>query len=248
MAILHHHAFCPHSRFVRLVLGEYGHEPELVEVRPWERRQAFLMLNPAGETPVLVVDGDLLPGAADADDDMGPAAPLTLCGPEVINEYVDELLGPRHADKRLLPGGLAARAEARRLTSWFNDKFFDEVTNHLCTEKIYKRFMATDLGGGPPDMNCVRAARANVRYHMRYIGFLLRDRPFIAGDQVTCADLAAAAHLSCVDYLGDVPWSEDEAAAAWYGRIKSRPSFSTLLQDLVPGMAPATSYSRLGAP
>lgn len=245
MATLHHHAFCPHSRFVRLVLGEYGHEPELVEVRPWERRPEFLMLNPAGETPVLSADGALHPDSGEDGQQPDGAAALVLSRADVINEYVDELLGARTPDQRLLPGGIAARAEARRLTSWFNDKFFSEVTTYLCTEKIYKRFMASELGGGPPDMNGVRAARANVRYHMRYIGFLLRDRPFLAGHSLTSADLAAAAHLSCVDYLGDVPWSEDEAAAAWYGRIKSRPSFRTLLQDLVPGMAPATTYTRL---
>lgn len=245
MATLHHHAFCPHSRFVRLVLGEYDLAPELVEVRPWERRPEFLMLNPAGETPVLEADGALHP-ESDADGQTPDGStPLTLSGANIINEYVDELLGPRHPDRRLLPGGIAARAEVRRLTEWFNEKFFNEVTTYLCTEKIYKRFMASELGGGPPDMNGVRAARANVRYHLRYIGYLLRDKPFLTGDRVTSADLAAAAHLSCVDYLGDVPWSEDEATAAWYGRIKSRPSFNTLLQDLVPGMAPAATYARL---
>lgn len=245
MATLHHHAFCPHSRFVRLVLGEFDLEPELVEVRPWERRQEFLMLNPAGEAPVLAADGALHPDSDAEGVAPDGAASLTLSGAAVINEYVDELLGARHADRRLLPGGIAERAEARRLTAWFNEKFFAEVTTYLCTEKIYKRFMATELGGGPPDMNGVRAARANVRYHLRYIGFLLRDAPFLAGGRLTSADLAAAAHLSCVDYLGDVPWGEDEAAAAWYGRIKSRPSFRTLLQDMVPGMAPAASYTRL---
>ncbi|MFC0284567.1 glutathione S-transferase family protein [Camelimonas abortus] len=240
MAILHHHAFCPHSRYVRLLLGEYGYEPTLREVRPWERRQSFLILNPAGETPVLEVSGPLHPDGEAAGD-----ARLTLAGAQVISEYLDELLGERRPEQRLMPAGLAARAETRRLTCWFNEKFFDEVTSYLCTEKIYKRFMASELGGGPPDMNGVRAARNNVRYHLRYIGFLLRNRPFLAGERLTTADLAAAAHLSCVDYLGDVPWSEDEAAAAWYARIKARPSFRTLLQDLVPGMAPAPGYARL---
>ena len=59
------------------------------------------------------------------------------------------------------------------------------------------------------------------------------------------ADLAAAAHLSCVDYLGDVPWEEDEAARAWYARIKSRPSFRPLLSDRIPGMAPSAHYDNL---
>ena len=91
----------------------------------------------------------------------------------------------------------------------------------------------------------MRAARANVRYHLKYIGYLIGQRRWIAGDHLTYADLAAAAHLSCADYLGDVPWDEDETARDWYARVKSRPSFRTLLADRVPGMAPADHYANL---
>ena len=80
------------------------------------------------------------------------------------------------------------------------------------TEKVYKRFMPREHGGGAPDMELVRAARANIRYHLRYIGYLVGNRKWLAGDRLTYADLAAAAHLSCVDFLGDVPWDEDETA------------------------------------
>ena len=57
MITLFHHPFCPHSRFARTVLGEYGMPARLVEERVWERREAFLVLNPAGTTPVLVEEG-----------------------------------------------------------------------------------------------------------------------------------------------------------------------------------------------
>jgi glutathione S-transferase len=133
----------------------------------------------------------------------------------------------------------------RRLLDWFLVKFNAEVTEYLVTEKISKRFMNSANGGGPPDMNAIRAARTNVRYHMKYIGYLMSRRKWIAGDHLTYADLAAAAHLSCVDYLGDVPWDEDETARDWYARVKSRPSFRTLLADRVPGMAPADHYANL---
>ncbi len=48
MFTLFHHPFCPHSRFIRLALGEYGLDLRLAEERTWERREAFLALNPAG--------------------------------------------------------------------------------------------------------------------------------------------------------------------------------------------------------
>ena len=57
MYTLYHHPFCPHSRFIRLVLGEHGLDLRLAEERAWERREAFLALNPAGHTPVLIAEG-----------------------------------------------------------------------------------------------------------------------------------------------------------------------------------------------
>jgi glutathione S-transferase len=228
MATLHHFPFCANSRFVRLVLAEMGMDPVLVEERPWERRDAFLLVNPAGVTPVLIEQGGLaVPGA------------------NIIAEYLDETRGLGLGDRRLMPDGTAARVEVRRLLEWFLAKFDAEVTGYLVTEKISKRFMSSTEGGGPPDMNAIRAARINVRYHLQYIGYLMARRRWIAGDHLTYADLAAAAHLSCVDYLGDVPWDEDEIARDWYARVKSRPSFRALLADRVPGMAPAGHYADL---
>jgi glutathione S-transferase len=228
MAILYYSPFCPHSRFVRLVLAEMGMEPELREERAWERRTEFLILNPAGTTPVLVEKGGFaVPGAG------------------VIAEYLDETRGLALGPRRLLPEGPAERVEVRRLLDWFLNKFHEEVTSYLVLEKVSKRFMGAEFGGGPPDMNAIRAARANVRYHLKYIGYLIATRNWLAGDHLTYADLAAAAHLSSADYLGDVPWDEDETAREWYARVKSRPAFRALLSDRVPGVAPAAHYANL---
>ncbi|HYI91801.1 MAG TPA: glutathione S-transferase family protein [Beijerinckiaceae bacterium] len=226
MAILHHYPFCPHSRFARLALAETGIEPELREERPWERRTEFLAINPAGVTPVLMNgQGFFVPGAT------------------VIAEYLDETCGVAMGEARLLPEQPAERVEVRRLLDWFLTKFDDEVTSYLVTEKIYKRFMDAEAGGGPPDTGVIRAARTNMRYHLHYIGYLLTGRTWLAGDALTYADLAAAAHLSCADYLGDVPWNESETAKGWYARVKARPAFRALLADRVPGIAPADHYA-----
>jgi glutathione S-transferase len=228
MAQLFHHPLCPHSRFIRLLLGEYGIEPDLVEERVFERRTEFLVLNPAGQTPVLVEhSGLVVPGAA------------------TIAEYLDETRGLALGDRRLLPADPGGRVEVRRLLDWFNLKFFAEVSDWLVTEKVYKRFMTREQGGGAPDMALVRAARSNIRYHLRYIGYLIGRRNWLAGATLTHADLAAAAHLSSVDFLGDVPWDEDEAAKQWYARVKSRPAFRALLADRIPGLMPAAVYADL---
>jgi glutathione S-transferase len=94
-------------------------------------------------------------------------------------------------------------------------------------------------------MDLVRAARANIRYHLRYIGYLTAQRNWLAGDQMSYADLAAAAHVSVADFLGDVPWDENEAAKLWYARVKSRKSFRALLADRVPGISPSAVYADL---
>ena len=132
MAILFHHPLCPRSRFIRLLLAEYGMEPELIEERPYERRQDFLIANPAGDLPVLIDSNDfVVPGAT------------------TIAEYLDETRG-LGLDRRLLPERPGERVEARRLTEWFNAKFYQEVSEPLVNEKIYKRFMRSEHGGGAP--------------------------------------------------------------------------------------------------
>jgi glutathione S-transferase len=225
-AALHHHPLCPQSRFIRLSLAEYGIEPELIEEKPFERDHKFLALDPAGETPVLIdASGLIVPGAA------------------TIAEFLDETSGLALGENRLLPEDPAARVEVRRLVHWFTVKFYGEVSNWLVTEKVYKRFMTQ--GGGAPDMGLVRAARANIRYHLRYIGYLCAQRNWLAGDNLSYADLAAAAHISALDFLGDVPWDEDETAKLWYARVKSRKSFRTLLNDRVPGINPPPVYADL---
>ena len=94
-------------------------------------------------------------------------------------------------------------------------------------------------------MERVRSARANIRPHLRYIGRLAASRHWLAGETLSLADLAAAAHVSSVDYLGDVPWAEDASAKEWYARVKSRPSFRALLNDRIAWLPPAGSYADL---
>ena len=104
-------------------------------------------------------------------------------------------MAPDAGERRLLPTAPGERIEVRRLMAWFNDKFFEEASHPLVTERIYKRFMDEADGGGAPDADVIRAAKANVRYHLAYIGWLAKTRNYLAGDRLTYADLAAAAHL-----------------------------------------------------
>jgi glutathione S-transferase len=225
MPVLHHHTLSAGSRYIRLLLAEYGEPFDPVEELPWERRDELLAINPAGTLPVFLDETD---GA--------------ISGATVIAEYLHETRGARLGEDGLMPSSPAGRAEMRRIVSWFLDKFEAEVTAYLVGEKIAKRHAPVGSGGGPPDAAAIRAGRANIRYHLRYIGYLVARRNCLAGREITCADLAAAAALSCIDYLGEVPWEEDAMAKSWYARLKSRPSFRPILADVVRGSPPSTHY------
>jgi glutathione S-transferase len=223
MRVLHHWPLDPWSRQVRLALSEKQLAFELESWRFWESPEGLLALNPAGVPPVL--------------EDDAPGGRVRLAAAGAILEYLEEI----KPEPALLPGSPADRAEARRIAHWFDRKFDAEVNAFLLHEKLEKRMQ----GLGAPDMEAIRAGRDFLRWHLDYLTGLLDVREGLAGPRYTLADLVAAAHLSCIDYLGDVPWDEFPPAKAWYERIKCRPAFRGLLADRLPGMAPANGYQDL---
>jgi len=228
MPTLYHHPVSAPSRFIRLVFREYSLEAELVEERPWEQRREFLALNPAATLPVYV------------DESMH-----AICGAGVIAEYVDETHGALKRERRLLGDNVLSRAEERRLMDWFLIKMEHDVTRHLARERILKTIMPKTHGGGAPDSKALRMARNNVRQHMKYLDWLAGSRNWLAGDRMSYADLAAAASLSVLDYIGEIKWDEATHARNWYQRIKSRPAFRPLLADRIRNLPPVSHYADL---
>lgn len=220
MRTLFHLWLSPSCRKVRVALGEKGLGYELKTENLWERRAAFLAMNPAGDVPVMVEED----GRAFADS-------TAIC------EYLEET----YPNPPLLPGGPVERAETRRLVAWFDVKFNREVSQNLIGEKFLKRFLKL----GEPDSRALRAGKANIHYHLDYIGWLTDRRNWLAGGDYSLADIAAAAHLSALDYLGDVPWEDHPPAKEWYARIKSRPTFRPILADHIPGEPPPKHYADL---
>ena len=227
LTLFHHPLFAP-CRFVRLSFGEYGEDLALIEERPWQRRKEFLALNPAATLPVLLAEGD-----------------HPVVGATAIAEYLDETRGVLKRDRRLMAEDPLARAEIRRLVDWYLVKLEADVARHLVRERALKPVMGAEFGGGAPDSTAIRAARANIRQHMKYTNWLAGTRNWLAGGRLSYADMAAAASLSVLDYLGEVAWADYPAARDWYTRIKSRPSFRPLLADRVRGLSPASHYGDL---
>lgn len=219
MAKLYHVPLSPFCRKVRLCLAEKRIECELVEERYWEADPDFLRRNPAGKVPVLRLDG------------------MTLSESTPICEYLED----KYPEPALLPKAHEGRYEVRRLVGWFDDKFHNEVSSKLLYERVNKKVM----GQGFPDSTNVKAGAKAIKFHLDYMAWLLDRRRWLAGDVMTLADFAAAAHLSSLDYISDVDWDRAPGVKDWYAKIKSRPAFRSILADQVPGFPPPAHYADL---
>ena len=222
MRVLHHYPLHPGCRAVRLAFAEKKLKLREAVIDPWSPTEDFLELAVEGLPPVLT--------------DITPRGPIVLAGTQALCEYADEA----STRNPLLPGERHERAEARRLCAWMNERFDAEVNAMLLSETL-----ETTRMGGTPDAQAMRRGRGHLRAHLEYLDWLLQERDGLAGPAFTLADIMAAAHLSCLDFLSEVPWRDWPELASWYARIKSRPSFRPLLADRLPGLRPPRHYADL---
>jgi len=220
---VHCFPLCPFSRKVRLALAEKGVPFELVRAIPWDAGDAFYALNPSGRTPVLHDE----------------AKRVTLSDSRAICEYLEET-----EDKApLILGTAAGRAEIRRLVALFDEQFFGEVTLPLLNERMKKRLFLR----ASPDSKVLREAMRLAHEHLDYIDWLIDNRRWLAGAQLSLADFAAAAQISVADYLGGIDWKGHEQARGWYSVFKSRPSFRPLLTERMEVIQPPVHYAQVDA-
>lgn len=224
MRTLLHMPLDPACRTARLILAEKGLVTKLVETPPWSGDATLAARNPACAVPVLI-------------DEPPSGGEISVSPAIVIAEYLEEAY-PANA---LLPGTSAGRAEARRLFMWFEDKFETDVNAAIVRRKIDDRLQ----GRRRTDPDQHRAGTEALAWHLDYLSWLLEHRAWLAGEKMTIADVAAAAHLSANDYLGAVSWSEFPQAKEWYARLKCRPSFRPLLADRIKGLPPPSHYDDL---
>ncbi|WP_116085765.1 glutathione S-transferase family protein [Tropicimonas sp. IMCC34011] len=216
---LYHVPLSPFCRKVRLVLAEKRIEVELVEERYWEQDPDFLRRNPAAKVPILRIGGRFMPES------------------QAICEYLEEI----EPTPVLMPRTPEDRYEVRRLCAWFDDKFHNEVTANLVYERVNKKI----TGQGYPDSSRIKAGSKAIKYHLDYMHWLLDQRRWLGGDQMSLADFTAAAHFSSLDYISDVDWNRSENVKDWYAKIKSRPAFRGILADQVSSFRPPPHYADL---
>jgi glutathione S-transferase len=215
---LYQFPLCPFSRKLRLLMSERGIGYELWRENPWERRDDFLKMNAAVRTPVL----------------HDPEKDLTLCDSRAICEYLEETVD----NNPMIRGSAAERAEVRRLVALFDENFYEDVTSSFLLERMKKRLILRQS----PDSKALREGMKLAHEHLYYIDYLIDRRPWLGGATMSLADLAAAAQISVVDYLGGIDWTGHDQARGWYSVIKSRPSFRPLLSERMDVIQPPEHY------
>jgi glutathione S-transferase len=211
------------------------------------RRLVHLLMSPACRLVRLALTEKRIPVALDA-----PANPLVhlpvlveldasrLTGLWAIVDHLEAL----EPEPSLFPEDPAERAEALRLLDYLMGAFGEEISKRILYQKAPQAHTGSPARQ-PPDMQTLRDGRASLRKALLTLGELADEHGFLASRELSIADLALAAHLSALDYFGEVPWAEFRPLTEWYTRIKSRPAFRTLLGDRVPGQPPVPQYADL---
>jgi glutathione S-transferase len=116
-----------------------------------------------------------------------------------------------------------------------------DVTKNIVFEKVIKKYVENSS----PDSSCIRKGNNEIKRYFNYIADLVDRRNWLSGNEFSLADIAAAAQISCVDYIGSIEWDNYPAVKDWYVRIKSRLSFRDILQDRIANISPPNYYQEL---
>ena len=223
MRTLYHWSFDPASRQARIALAETKLKFKLETVNPWAPSEEFSQRCIEGRPPALV----------DHTQDNN----RMIAGARAICEYANEIT----TRLPLMPKDPFARAEVRRLCDWFDIRLSEDVHGYILGERLEKVISS----GGAPDPEILQHGRQNLDFHLGYLNWLLEQRTWIAGEDFSLADIAGGAHLSCLDYFGEIQWKRFAHIKNWYQTFKSRPSLRDILKDRLPGQLPARHYSDL---
>lgn len=194
----------PNPARVRIALGEKRLTDRVtfvhVDVLDGEnRREAFLAKNPTGGVPVLELDDG-----------------TTIAECTAITEYIDHLDGEptltgRSARERAMVHMMQRRAEAGLLDAVAT--YYHHATPGFGPE--LETYQNADWG---------RHSRDRAAGGMRYLDGVLRERPFLAGEQFSMADITAYAGLAYADFA-QIEIPEDlSALIEWRARVAERPS------------------------
>ena len=194
----------PNPQVVRTFMAERGITLDMqdIDIMAGENRKPeYLQANPGGQLPALVLDDGSL-----------------ITEITAICEYLDET----HPGGRLVGDTPEARAMTRRWMRWVDLNVCEPLTNGF-------RF-AEGLPMFESRMRCIPEAadglKACVQDKLTWLDGQLGDRPYLAGDSFSLADILLSTFLTFGGQIGQ-PLNRDlSTLSAWYDRCVSRESAS----------------------
>lgn len=208
MIKVHGFPLSPFVRKVHVVAAEKSIEIEMVLGRPGEPRPEFLAASPFKKIPAMQ-DGD-----------------FSLCDSTAIVTYLDGV----QPEPPIAPGDAKARARA----IWF-EEYADTILVAAGGKVLFNTFVGPKLMGIPGDEAVAEQGRKELGPIMDYLESQCGDG-WLAGDGFSIGDIAVACGLRSMGYIGLEPDpATHPRAAAWYDRVKARPSWSAVsaLEDKV---------------
>jgi len=191
----------PNPRVVKMFLAEKGIELERIEVdlRGGEnRREPYLAINPAGQTPTLVLDSG-----------------VNLTEITAICEYLEEV-APH-------PPLIGTNAEERAKTRMWARR----VDLKVCEPMANGFRFAEGLAMFEPRMRCLPEAapglKAVAQDGIAWVEANM-EGPWIAGGRFTLADILLFAFIEFGAAVGQPLDPQFAKVGEWFARVKARPS------------------------
>ena len=136
---------------------------------------------------------------------------------QAILRYVDALF-PKPALQPTEPRAIARMNQIIGINDWY---LFPQVARII----VFNRIIGPALLGMRPDETAIAAAVPDARLCLGEVDRLVDGQPFLAGEQLTLADLMLAPQ---VYYLAATPEGaailKDTSLLSWLGRMNARPS------------------------
>lgn len=195
----------PFVRKTRAALAEKGLAYDLVPANPFSPSPEFLALTPLRKIPVLQDETVTLPDSS------------------VIIAYLEK----RHPTPALLPQDPAQYGRAL-----FYEEYADTVLVGALAPVFIQRVVIPRMMNGTPDEKVISDALARTPEILDYLEGELKDREWLAGGQLTVADIAVASPFVNWGYAGEkIDANRWPKLAAYVARIHARPSFRALLEE-----------------
>ena len=194
----------PNPHVVRMFMAERGINlpTETVDLPSGENRKGeFLKVNPAGQTPALLLD-----------DGSVISEILAIC------EYLDET----QPGERLLGATPEARAQSRRWTRWVDLNICEPMANGF-------RF-AEGLPMFRDRVHCVPEAapglKAMAQNRLAWLDSRMAGQEYIGGDTFGMADILLFCFQTFGNAVGQPLNAEFKNLSAWFARVGARSSAS----------------------